>query len=92
MDMFKKVSFPFLIACLALSVKPTAFSRSLSAIQPDTVMITFNDFADLSTWQLNNDAHGAVDSRQRRVLRLTDSEPTQSGSAFITQAVLLVRL
>ena len=88
--MVKKKLTVFLICGLMLFAEVSAFSPASGMIRPDTVIFIFNNFSDLSMWQLNNDAHGAVDDANRHVLRMTESVMTQSGSAFIREAVPLV--
>ncbi len=56
----------------------------------DTTKFVYNDFGDLSNWQLNGVSSGATDADGKKVLRMTESKEYQSGSAFIKESQKLV--
>ncbi len=56
----------------------------------DTTKIIYNDFNDLSLWQLNGSSASAANAGQKKVLRLTPDKMSQSGSAFIRNQIKLV--
>jgi hypothetical protein len=56
----------------------------------DTTTIIYNDFSNLTSWQLNGTAKGAISAESENVLRLTQNKISQSGSAFIKNPIKLV--
>ncbi len=56
----------------------------------DTTTIIYNDFSNLTSWQLNGNAKGATSTESEKVLRLTPDKISQSGSAFIKNPINLV--
>ncbi len=56
----------------------------------DTTKIIYNDFSDLSAWKLNGTCTGATNADNKKVLRLTLDDLSQSGSAFIKSPIKLV--
>jgi Legume lectin domain len=56
----------------------------------DTTTIIYNDFSNLTSWQLNGTAKGATGTESEKVLRLTQNKTSQSGSAFIKNPIKLV--
>jgi hypothetical protein len=56
----------------------------------DTTTIIYNDFGNLTSWQLNGTARGATSTDAEKVLRLTQNKTSQSGSAFIKNPIKLV--
>jgi len=56
----------------------------------DTTKIIYNDFSNLSSWQLNGTARGAAGVDLEKVLQLTTNKISQSGSAFIKNPINLV--
>ena len=67
-----------------------SFSLLFEAFAADTTSFVYNDFSDISTWQLNGNSTGATNSDNREVLRLTISRLSQSSSAFIKDPIKLV--
>ncbi|AJQ96673.1 choice-of-anchor A family protein [Gynuella sunshinyii] len=60
-----------------------------SCVPDDAVVVNFDDFIDVTTLQINGDA-STVASGDNQVLRLTPSQASQAGSAFLKQAIPLV--
>jgi hypothetical protein len=56
----------------------------------DTTKIIYNDFSDISAWQLNGKCTRASNDDNKKVLRLTRDSLTQGGSAFIASPIKLV--
>ncbi len=71
----------FLPICILLFIKSYAV---------DTTTIIYNDFSDLANWQLNGTCRSATNADNKKVLRLTNSTKSQSGSAFIKKPVQLI--
>lgn len=62
----------------------------INSFAVDTTTIVFSDFSDLSNWQLNGTCRGATNADKKKVLRLTNSTKSQSGSAFIKNPIQLI--
>jgi hypothetical protein len=56
----------------------------------DTTKFVYQDFSDLSKWQLNGVSSGATNTEGKKVLRITESKEYQSGSAFVKEPQKLV--
>jgi hypothetical protein len=56
----------------------------------DTTKIMYADFSDITEWQLNGTCTRVTNGDNKKVLRLTRDELSQSGTAFIKSPIKLV--